>query len=118
MKLFGGTYLQLKTEFPSLGSNNTGQAIYSRTLYTYTNYVDMTIYVYKQLSGSKACVVQISGRTTNQYKKTMTHEIGHLLGWSGHSSNSNDIMYSSGSSITTLTLRDKNHLSQIYDLFY
>jgi predicted Zn-dependent protease len=53
-------------------------------------------------------------RTSNEYMKTATHELGHALGWSGHSSNPNDVMYRSGSSITQLTQRDINHLAQVY----
>lgn len=55
-----------------------------------------------------------NNRTLNQYKKTATHEMGHLCGWHGHSSNSNDIMYSRGSSVTSLTSRDIAHLIQVY----
>ncbi len=52
--------------------------------------------------------------TTDEYEKTCAHELGHALGWAGHSSNSSDIMYSSGSSVTSLTTRDSEHLSQVY----
>lgn len=52
--------------------------------------------------------------TLNQTKKTCTHELGHALGWIGHSGTSSDIMYQSGSSITSLTYRDIQHLSQVY----
>lgn len=55
-----------------------------------------------------------NGRTTDEYEKTCAHEIGHALGWAGHSSNSSDIMYSYGSSVTSLTTRDSEHLSQVY----
>lgn len=53
--------------------------------------------------------------TSSKYKRQFTHELGHALGWWGHSSNSSDVMYSSAdSSIYTLTSRDKNHLIQNY----
>lgn len=42
------------------------------------------------------------------------HELGHALGWRGHSAVSSDIMYSLSSSISLLTNRDKDHLSQVY----
>ena len=64
--------------------------------------------------GAVGCIID-KDRTTDQYKKTCTHELGHALGWAGHSSNTSDIMYSAGSSVTSLTSRDKNHLSQVYD---
>lgn len=58
--------------------------------------------------------IKDNSRTLNEYKKTATHELGHSLGWKGHSSNSNDIMYGTASSVTNLTSRDSNHLSQVY----
>lgn len=65
------------------------------------------------LSSAIGCIID-KDHTTDEYKKTCTHELGHALGWVGHSSNSSDIMYSSGSSVTSLTTRDSNHLSQVY----
>ena len=53
-------------------------------------------------------------RTTAQYKNTCLHEFGHALGWMGHSASSSDIMYSVGSSSTTLTNADKRHIRQVY----
>lgn len=42
------------------------------------------------------------------------HEVGHSLGWFGHSTLSSDIMYSYSTENITLTTRDKNHLVQVY----
>ena len=63
------------------------------------------------------CFVQKNGRTANGYTKTALHEMGHLFGWGGHSSSTQDVMYGKSSEITSLTLRDKNHLKQIYTMF-
>ena len=52
--------------------------------------------------------------TTDEYKNTCTHELGHALGWYGHTTNPVDIMYSYGSSVTTLSYRDTYHLAQVY----
>ena len=41
---------------------------------------------------------------------------GHCLGWKGHSNYASDIMFPSGSTITTLTQVEVEHLKQIYDL--
>lgn len=65
------------------------------------------------LSSAVGCIID-KDHTTDEYKKTCTHELGHALGWVGHSSNSSDIMYSLGSSVTSLTTRDSKHLSQVY----
>lgn len=59
-------------------------------------------------------IIKKDNRTTYNYYKTGLHEYGHLLGWYGHSSNSNDIMYSLGSEVIQLTNRDKNHILQVY----
>ena len=55
-------------------------------------------------------------RTDMAYSKTATHELGHALGYAGHSTTKGDIMYTSSTSNTTnaLTTRDINHLKQIY----
>ena len=70
-------------------------------------YSGVTIYAVE------GCIID-KGYTLNQTKKTCTHELGHALGWIGHSGTSSDIMYQSGSSITSLTYRDIQHLSQVY----
>lgn len=51
---------------------------------------------------------------SNHYRSAFTHELGHGLGWLGHSSDSNDVMYHDNRAVTTLTNRDKNHLVQNY----
>ncbi len=87
---------------------------------TYTTYSIEGIWQYGNMSKSgrkitKAvgCVID-KGHTIDEYRNTCTHELGHALGWAGHSYNSSDIMYSMGTSVTSLTARDVNHLSQVY----
>ena len=53
-------------------------------------------------------------KTENQYKNTASHEIGHAIGWNGHGSSSNMIMYSSNSSVITLSTNDVLHIAQMY----
>ena len=59
-------------------------------------------------------VYYIAGKTENQYKNTASHEIGHAIGWNGHGSSSNMIMYSSNSSVITLSTNDVLHIAQMY----
>lgn len=42
------------------------------------------------------------------------HELGHSMGWHGHSTNSSDVMYTYTNDVKTLTSRYKNHLAQVY----
>ena len=59
-------------------------------------------------------VLDKDGRTANQTKKTTIHEFGHALGWFGHSSSDKDVMWQGETSVTKITNRDHDHLSQIY----
>lgn len=53
---------------------------------------------------------------TQNWNHVVLHEYGHALGWYGHSWDSADVMYPVVSSTkTALTIRDKEHLQQIYD---
>ena len=117
--VYGGTRSQLIDSFPDLASTNTGLTYPYRTGESVNvSYNGSSKTVYTLQTGCKMCVVEISGRTQNAYTKTAIHEMGHLFGWNGHSSNSADVMYGESSEITSLTTRDKTHLKQIYTLFY
>ena len=54
------------------------------------------------------------GNNMNMTKNTFIHEVGHSLGWLGHSPFNTDIMYSDNTDIIALTFRDKEHLAQMY----
>ena len=66
-----------------------------------------------------ACVTDLSDEglpsSLSNYINIATHEMGHLLGWYGHSTVSSDVMYSSPSSVVTLSNRDIRHILQVYD---
>ncbi|WP_139902880.1 matrixin family metalloprotease [Clostridium thermarum] len=117
IRVHGCTYDQLKPLFPQLKTNNTGLCVYPSSLptigYYNLNGSGYTVTVYKPQGVVNVAIVEQS-RTLNGYKKTATHELGHALGWRGHSSSTTDIMYESASTITELTTRDKEHLMQIY----
>lgn len=65
------------------------------------------------ITGAEGCIVD-KDHSTNEVTNTCIHELGHALGWHGHSNVSSDIMSEYGSSNILLTDRDKNHLSQVY----
>ena len=54
------------------------------------------------------------GRTADEYRNILTHELGHALGYIGHSASASDIMYPYVSTIYDLSTRDINHLHQLY----
>ena len=66
-----------------------------------------------KLSGTQKAYIVDDNRTLNQYKHTATHELGHALGWKGHSPNSADVMYAYSNGIIFLTNRDKKHISSV-----
>ena len=57
-----------------------------------------------------------SPRTENETKKTVVHELGHALGYKGHSPTATDVMYSGSHSQFILSSNEINHLYQIYTL--
>lgn len=53
--------------------------------------------------------------SANDYRNMFTHELGHGLGWLGHSTNTSDVMQKSPSGARiSLTTRDINHVKQMY----
>jgi len=61
-----------------------------------------------------------SGTSTykqDRFKNIATHELGHALGWFGHSNTKGDIMYVKNlddGTPTALVTAEKNHLRQAY----
>lgn len=50
----------------------------------------------------------------HKYFMTMTHEIGHGLGFSGHYTSTGTVMYYQVNTTTTLTNTELDHLDQVY----
>lgn len=113
IKYYGGTKNEVSAygDFTIDSSTNgvTQRAQYVEGTWKYGN-TSKTGYL---VSSAVGCIID-KNHTTDEYEKTCTHELGHALGWAGHSSNTSDIMYKKGSSVTSLTTRDIEHLSQVY----
>ena len=86
-----------------------------KTYNTYTGEisVDGTYYSYWKLYKVRTYIKEVS-----QHTNVTVHELGHALGWMGHSTSSSDLMYTYANGLTTPQSRDISHLKQFYDLFY
>lgn len=115
IKFYGGT----QNEVSAYADFTISSSINGITKLNYNPYIE-GIWKYGNTSKTGLLISSAVGyiidkdHTTDEYENTCIHELGHALGWLGHSSNSSDIMYSYGSSVTTLTTRDSEHLSQVY----
>ena len=114
IKAYGVTYNELKATglFDTMTSTQAGL---SRT---YSNFEKYYYHNGNQKTGELITSVNIAIKdrdvTQDAYKSVCTHELGHSLGWAGHTPGSTNIMYHTASSITSLTYVDKRHLIQVY----
>jgi predicted Zn-dependent protease len=111
--VWGGTYNTLHQLEPSIGSGDSGLTVTTRSFVGYYNYNGNMKNGYNN-TFAYCYIIYNSGLTSSQYKNATTHELSHALGWTGHSSNSSDVMYAYQSSNYTLTTRDEEHLTQVY----
>ena len=117
IRAYGGTANQLMSAGFTVSSDVLGNYWYKSKYYEgywmYNNTEPKTSYV---ITSAELILIDDLNSSTN-YMKPALHELGHCLGWIGHSTNAYDVMYWNNSSIVevySLTNRDKNHLSQVY----
>ena len=112
--VFGGTRAQIYAyNGQTIESDEVGLTVGKMKMYAYLDYNGITKKLNK-LSGTQKAYIVDDNRTLNQYKHTATHELGHALGWKGHSPNSADVMYAYSNGIISLTNRDKKQILQFY----
>lgn len=106
---FGGTVKKLTELEPSL-------RYYAAVTVMNHSHVRNDTYNGKAISNRKITKAKIytpkkSLYSAKKYRTMFTHELGHALGYLGHSTSKNDLMHSSGIK-DVLTTRDKRHVSQ------
>lgn len=114
IRIKGGTYNTLHALEPDITPTDAGLTVFIGTYEGEWVYNGANKTGYLCVSPIMVYIISKSGKSDNGYKNTTTHELGHALGWMGHTSNSSDIMYGTETEVTVLTSRDKNHLNQIY----
>ena len=121
IKIYGGLLAEIQAIYPAFSSTSSGLCEYASSTYDETYYIapDYAIiktgYTFNSSSQAKIYIRQFTGtRDWERYYKTATHEIGHGIGWNGHSIYSTDVMYAYSSMIYELTNRDEDHIKQAY----
>ncbi|MBQ9415726.1 MAG: RICIN domain-containing protein [Clostridia bacterium] len=85
--------------------SNDGYARYNNEPRFINQQISATVYIIHNSS---------SPRPLAAIKETVTHELGHALGYKGHSPNSTDVMYAGAHEYYVLKTSEINHLTQIY----
>ncbi|MBR5738642.1 MAG: hypothetical protein IKY02_01485, partial [Lachnospiraceae bacterium] len=83
IQVYGGTAIQLTLQgYPySYYSLIAGRTIRTEQFEGTWDYNDGATIIYGNLISSSVCLIVENGRTLEQYKNTVTHEMGHALGW-------------------------------------
>ena len=118
--IYGGTLSQMKKIIADISPSAAGitQSYFNNTTDS-VMYGNTSKFIYPY-TGGKVCIIQVPGTALQHYKSVTLHEMGHMLGWRGHSPTKSDVMYATVQSppVTTLTDRDKKQLTQIYEIYY
>lgn len=103
-KQAGFTYIDDKYSYVGSASYKSGSSTITVGVYKFS----ATVPVYVRTDGYSS-----GGSTAN----TIAHEMGHALGWYGHSKSQSLLMYKSSSSKTSPTSSDIAHLKQVYSAY-
>lgn len=113
LKVCGGTKDELEAMSFRVGNRLGATSSSGRTVAKVfkSGNVTKTIYNQKEV---KIAIVD-NGLSRSEQRHTAIHEMGHALGWDGHSQELTDIMYYAASYIReVVSLNDKAHLEQVY----
>ena len=106
IKIYGGTRQDLSNagyEFSTLVGGETHYATrYIAGYYTYSSDIKFQF----RYTGATIFIIY-SGQSLDHQKNVCVHEMGHALGYSGHSWISSDVMYYTSSSTYTLSDNEK-----------
>ncbi len=112
---FGGSESVIATNLGVSSASLNGKAGITKlygSLFGYMNYSGSTKNL-NQLSFSMTGIID-RGLSLDMQKNVCIHELGHSLGWYGHSNINTNVMYYNTTSVKVLTTMDKNHLTQAY----
>jgi len=115
IRAFGGTRAAIENEleysFPWGGLAYPPTRTWAGTITV--NGVSRTV----QRNSGQARIFVAHHNNANIVRMVTAHEIGHAVGWAGHSPLGHDVMFYSAHQNYTLQARERMHLRQIYDFF-